>query len=159
MPRNTRNTRTAPSAPSAPSAPANLWESVTVQSAPPVTRESKNGNRLEGTPFVQWLTDSRDSKEARRIGPLAEKQGKEAEQLLRLAAKKIGSGVKIKVAPAGNGRVTVTFQASARKQFAESQRGTCQECGKSVVVRRKDGKISPHGPRDNRCSGSEQDPA
>jgi len=160
MARNTRQTR--PSA--APTSPqgnenANPWATLTVESAPPVTRESKNGNRLEGTPFVQWLTDSRNAKEARRIGPVSEKQGKDAEQLLRLAAKQIGSGVKIKVSPAGSGKVTVTFQASERKHFAESTRGQCQECGKTVVVRKKDGMISPHGPRDNRCSGSEQPPA
>ena len=155
MARNTRTTRTTSTAP----AESNGWDSVSVETAEPITRESKNGNRLEGTPFVAWLTQSKNDGEARRIGPVSADKGKEAEQLLRLAARQLGTGVKVKVKDAGNGNVTVSFQASQKKQFSGSARGTCSECGKTVVVRKKDGMISPHGPRDNRCSGSEQPPA
>lgn len=141
---------------------AGFWQHLSVEDAPPIKREGGGrASMLDGTPFVGWLTELNGNRETARRVVVPTDKADDAEALIRAAAKRVGCGVKVKrEKPTKDGRVGVLFQAAEKRSHKPPKRGTCPVCGKSgIVVRAKDGMISPHGPVKNRCKGSEQAPA
>ena len=71
---------------------------------------------LDGTPFEQWITETRASGTAKRVTVPTDEAAKRVVYLLRLAARKLGAGVRIPTPyeTTNDGQVRVTFQGKDR---------------------------------------------
>lgn len=141
-----------------------FWSNLSVEDAPAITTQRVSS--LEGTPFVQWVTTAQQTPDsAKRLQPMSGENAATAITMLRLAAKQVGTGIKFKVTDSKGSKVkdigtaksdvTVSFQAKEKRAYSAPKRTQCPVCHKDVMVS-KDGKVSTHGPRDARCTGSKQ---
>jgi membrane protein involved in colicin uptake len=75
---------------------------------------SQRSSRVDSTPLVQWMTDSRDRNVSKKLNPIAnDKETVEATvRLVRDAAKRVGCGVRVQYDPQ---TLTLRFQAKAKR--------------------------------------------
>lgn len=118
--RGSRSNRQGSSAPAAPASSGLDFSALTAEDTGEAIG-SVAGNpyrRLEGTPFEQWVRDSREAGTARKVALPSQDDAKKVAYLLRLAAQKLGLGVRIPqpFKTDESGRVVVIFQGKDRAQ-------------------------------------------
>jgi hypothetical protein len=89
------------------------YNAIAVKDAEPI--KSARAGRLAGTPFVMWLTTSRDENKAKEIGPLPASAEKDTIYLIRRAAEAIETGVRVSSRKDDAGNVFVTFQSKPKR--------------------------------------------
>jgi hypothetical protein len=121
--RNRTRTAATPNRPAAPAEPAKASRTRTTK---PVIDFSKlaaadaelpKGTRssvLDGTPFVEWMTDSRKRGVAKAV-TVPESAEKQTVYLIRQAAGRLDCGVKVVADQPSGGKVTITFQAKDKR--------------------------------------------
>lgn len=72
------------------------------------------GSVLDGTPFVAWITDSKDRGVAKAVTVPVDAE-KQTVYMIRQAAAQIDSGVRIVADQPNGGNVKITFQAKAKR--------------------------------------------
>lgn len=86
-----------------------------------VMPKSERGGILDGTPFVDWMKESRAQEKAKSV-TVPSAAVSQTVYLVRQAAARIGSGVKIVADKPKGGNVKITFQARDKRKVASGPR-------------------------------------
>lgn len=149
-------TKNPPTKAAAPS-PAKLdFGTLEVREAPALTKETVNS--LAATPVPGWVREARAAqqagKPASRSVTVPGGSASQVENLLRLAAKQAGHGMKVHHWQDGKRIVDATkvnkakpvevrYEPRDAKKFAPYEKTECPRCGKTVT-KTKDGTIRKH---------------
>jgi hypothetical protein len=111
----TRKTAQTPKAPAQtdtkPAVPALNFSNLTVTNVEPAAIKHTRKSKLEDSPVLDWLRDSKANDQAKSVTVDNEAQATTLVNTIRQAAARLEIGVAVKVVPAGDDKVAVNFKA------------------------------------------------
>jgi hypothetical protein len=91
------------------------FHAVTVESSKAPLRSRREGNSLDKTPFVAWLTASNENDETKAIVVPNGEAVRQAKYFIRAAGTRLGLGARIVETELDNGQTRIEFRAQPKR--------------------------------------------